>query len=229
MKLGKISLAIIAATATFTASAQIYNTGYSTSVVGGQLVDNLWTVTQLQSLPGGASFPAVPYSAFVLPSATVTWPWDLSAPVGTANNATTLWDTSQQPAFSGVDNVGMVTTYTLNFNGVAGLNTIYYESDNYVAMYLGSVTPAHLFYADAPANTLASFQNWQHQSFNIAASGANQLNILVYNYPLANTSLNYTGLRVNFGVSVVPEPSTMTLVAGGLVALVAAARRRTAK
>ena len=224
MKLGKLSLIISAVALTvINAGATTYNTGYSTSTVAGQLVDNLWTVTATSNVPASASLPAVPYSAFVLPDATITWPWDKSAPpAGAQNSDLTQWDSNQQPAFAGGDNVGMVTTYTLNFNAVAGAYTLYFESDNYVSMNLGG-GPA--FYSEAAGTS--DFFGWKNTTVN-AVQGLNTLNILVYNNPFPTG--NYTGLRVNFSaINPVPEPSSMALVAGGLAALVAAVKRRNKK
>ena len=208
------------------ASAVVYNTGYSVSTNGsGQLVDNLWKITQLQQVPTGASLPNPPYPAFVLPAATITWPWDLNAPpVGSPNSLATQWDSNQQPAFGGSDTNGMITTYTLNFNALAGAYSLYFEADNYVDMYLGSVTLANRFYTE-PANAPGDFLTWHNTTVNVATSGANQLNILVYNFPYPTQ--NYTGLRVNFGtIPAVPEPSSLALMAGGLAALVSAIKRR---
>lgn len=210
-----------------TAGAQVYNTGYSVSTNGtGQLVDNLWQVTQVQNPPPGSSIPGtIPYAAFVLPADTITWPWDLSAPpVGAPNNFTTTWDSNQQPAFGGSDTGGMITTYTLNFNAAVGSYSIYFECDNYLSMYLGSVSPANLFYTESPTAP-GDFLGWQNTTVNVLTAGANQLNIMVYNFPYPQG--NYTGLRVNFGVPV-PEPSSMALGVCGLVALVGAIKRRKA-
>ena len=119
----------------------------------------------------------------------------------------------------------MITTYTLNFNAaVAGSYSIYFECDNYLDMYLGSVSPGNLFYTESPAAP-GDFLGWHNTTVNVLTAGANQLNILVYNYPYPVG--NYTGLRVNFGVPV-PEPSTMALGTFGLAALVAAIKRRKA-
>lgn len=227
MKLGKFSLAIVSTLATLSASAQIYNTGYNTSLVSGQLVDNLWTVTALANTPGNfpsSPIPAVPYPAFTLPNSEITWPWDLSAPVGPgANSAATLWDSNQHPAFGGSDTSGMITTYTLNFvSPVSGVFNLYFEADNYVDMYKGAVSLANRFYSEQPAHNGTDFLAWQSTPVNVAA-GANQLNIVVYNYPFPTG--NYTGLRVNFQVPV-PEPSTFALVAGGFAALLALKRRK---
>ncbi len=224
MKLGKISLIIsTAALMALNVGAQVYNTGYSVSTNGtGQLVDNLWTVTALQQVPTGASLPTPPYPAFVLPPSQITWPWDVSAPPVGANPFATDWISNQQPAFSGSDTNGMITTYTLNFNAVLGGNyTIYFECDNYLSMYLGAVSPGNLFYTE-PATAPGDFLGWQSTTVNIA-SGANQLNILVYNFPYPQG--NYTGLKVNFATAV-PEPSSMALAAGGFLALVGVLKRR---
>ncbi len=225
MKLGKISSIISAAAfMTMTAGATVYNTGYSVSTNGAnQLVDNLWTVTSVVNPPGGSSFPSIPYPAFVLPAPTITWPWDTSAaPLGAPNSLTTTWDTFQLPAFGGSDTVGVATTYTLNFNAAVGSYNIYFESDNYLDMYLGAVTLANRFYTE-PATAPGDFLGWKNTTVNVASAGANQLNIVVYNFPFPQG--NYTGLRVNFG-DPVPEPSSMALAAGGLAALVAAIKRR---
>jgi hypothetical protein len=116
----------------------------------------------------------------------------------------------------------MVTTYTLNFTAaIAGAYSLYFECDNYLDMYLGSVSLPNRFYAESPANP-GDFLGWHSTTVN-AAAGANQLNIVVYNFPFPTG--NYTGLRVNFSTDV-PEPSSMALVAGGLAALVAAVKRR---
>jgi PEP-CTERM motif len=225
MKLGKISLVISAAACmVLNASAQVYNTGYSTSLnSSNQLVDNLWTITALANTPSGSSFPAVPYAAFVLPSATITWPWDLSAPpVGAPNNLTTQWDSNLQPAFGAGDTNGMITTYTLNFNAPVGSYALYFECDNYLDMYLGAISLPNRFLTESSSNP-GDFLGWHNTTVNVATAGANQLNIVVYNFPFPTG--NYTGLRVNFSVPV-PEPSSMVLMAGGLVALLAAAKRR---
>jgi hypothetical protein len=226
MKLGKFSLAIASTVVALTASAQVYNTGYNTSVVGGKLVDNLWQITSIVNpATGSGPFPAIPYSAFVLPSP-LTWPWDYSAPpVGAPNNFVTQWDSSQFPAFAGVDNNATVTTYTLNFNApAAGKYSLYFEADNYVDMFLGAA--ALPFYTEQPAHNGTDFVGWQSTTVN-AVAGANQLRIVVYDYPLLDTPGNYTGLRVNFGIpQVVPEPSTFALAAGGLIALLGAVKRR---
>ncbi len=225
MKLGKISLILSAvACMALNASATIYNTGYSTSLNGGgQLVDNLWRITNLQQVPTGVTLPTPPYPAFVLPAATITWPWDLSAPPVGANTFATQWDSNQQPAFSGGDTNGMITTYTLDFNAPVGNYTLYFESDNYLDMYLGSVSLPNRFLTEAAGNP-GDFLAWHSTTVNVATAGLNQLNILVYNFPFPTG--NYTGLRVNFEAPSVPEPSSMALMAGGLVALLAAAKRR---
>ncbi len=220
------SLAVVSAQAIPSPGGGVYNTGFSTSLNGsGQLVDNLWTINQVQNAPSGLGLPSTPYAAFTLPSATITWPWDTSAPPAGANSFTTLWDSNNQPAFSGGDTVGMVTTYTLNFNALAGSYALYFEDDNYVSMYLGAVAPANMFFSEAPQNAYSEFGTWHSTTVNVVNSGANQLNIMVYNYPYP--SGNYTGLRVNFStIPPVPEPSSMALVVGGLMTLVAAAKRR---
>ena len=225
MKITKIGLIFGGvALMSLTAGATIYNTGYSVSVNGsGQLVDNLWTVTALANT-NGISLPAPPYSAFVLPSPTITWPWDTSqAPAG-ANTGNTQWDSNQQPAFGGSDTAGMITTYTLNFTAPVGAYSLYFEDDNYVQMYLGAVSPANLFYSELPAHNGTDFLGWQNTTVNVTTAGANQLNILVYNYPYPTG--NYTGLRVNFATTTVPEPSTMALMAGGVALLFGAIKRR---
>jgi type II secretory pathway pseudopilin PulG len=224
MKLGKFSLAIISTVVALNASAQTYNTGYNTTTVSGQLIDNLWTITALVNTPTGSTFPTPNYPAFVLP-APLAWPWNYTAPpVGAPNNSLTQWDSNQLPAFGGADTNGMITTYTLNFNSsVAGNFSLYFESDNYVDMYLGAVSPANRFYSESgsPANP-GDFLDWKSTTVPVGL-GANQLNIVVYNYPFPVG--NYTGLRVNFSLPV-PEPSTFALAASGLVALLAAVKRR---
>ena len=227
MKLGKYTLIIAAAAVALNAGAATYNTGYNTSVVGGQLVDNLWQVTATNNVPTGLGLPAIPYKAFVLPAATITWPWDTAQPVGKQNADLTQWISNFQPAFNGSDTGGMVTTYTLNFLANVGSYGIDFESDNYLGMYLGAVAPGNLFYADLPLNDASAFQDWRHSTVNITTAGLNQLNVVVYNFPFPTG--NYTGLRVNFSPGAVPEPSSMALVAGGLLALVGAIKRRNSK
>ena len=227
MKLGKISSIISAvAFAAMTAGATVYNTGYSVSTNGGgQLVDNLWKITAVQQAPTGASIGVTPYAAFVLPTSVITWPWDVSAaPAGAMNNLTTTWDSTQSPAFGGSDTNGMITTYTLNFTAAVGKYNIYFEADNYLDMYLGSVSLANRFYTEAPAMP-GDFQAWQSATMNVTTGGSQQLNIVVSDFPYPTG--NYTGLRVNFGtIDPVPEPSSMALVAGGFAALTALIKRR---
>ena len=226
MKLGKISLIISAAAfAVMTASATVYNTGYSVSTNGvGKLVDNLWKITDVQQVPIGASIGSVPYAAFVLPNSVITWPWDVSAaPAGAMNNLTSTWDSTQSPAFGGSDTTGMLTTYTLNFTAAVGKYNIYFEADNYLDMYLGSVSLANRFYTEA-STIPGDFQAWQSTTVNITVGGSQQLNIVVSDFPYPTG--NYTGLRVNFGtIDPVPEPSSVALMASGFAALTALIKR----
>lgn len=218
-------LAVGAGVAGASAQSTIYNTGYSVHTNGlGQLVDNLWNVTQVQNLPSGLTVPGTPYGAFSYPTPPV---WDNSAPPVGANGGTTTWDSISNPLFAGVDTGGMISTYTLNFSAAAGAYKLFFEADNYVSIYLGAVTPANLIYTEASGN---DFLAWQNILVNIAADGNYQLNVLVYNSAVTAGG-NYTGWRANFSTAnvSVPEPSSLALATIGAGALLAAAKRRRAK
>jgi len=161
-----------------------------------------------------------------------------------ANTASSSWISSQADLQNPnmTDAVGATYDYNTSFTINAGVYiptsiaiSGRWAMDNFGSLYVNNSETETAFVdydAGNPGSTFTGWHNFTIEAGSFTAGGSQTLHFMVGNLPLNADQWNPHGLRVEFTsitgdpTAVIPEPGTLALLGGGLLALGFFRRRR---